>query len=296
MPYPNEHAARVRDPDLFKSDSFRRKTIDTGVTIIIGKLKDGDETMVIQAYRFDIDYFTEIQAKNWLKDHDVEYISFEKASGQSNNSEFKSNNNEKEIREINCTRCSHNREYDSEGHHIDFISGVGVVYNSETELFPGFFELIRPGAFSKSLNRFKELKCFINHNSSMVLSTTKSNPPLEIIDSETSLDFRSPIPPTTYGNDLTVNVGMGNISGASFTFTINEGGELFTMDADGIYHREILDAEIYEVGPVTNPAYEQTSVSLRNKESLLSKLNIPPLIDDRELKKINLFLSKRKEL
>ena len=80
MPYPNEHAARVRDPGDFRPDSFRNKAIGSeGVRIIMGKLK-GESKMIVQAYRFPKDKFTVAQAKKWLKDNDVKYISFEPAS------------------------------------------------------------------------------------------------------------------------------------------------------------------------------------------------------------------------
>lgn len=78
-PYPSEHAARVRDPDDFEKDSFRRKNISEGIDIIIGRLK-GETKMTTQAYRFDAEKFTAAQAKKWLKDHDIDYISFEAAS------------------------------------------------------------------------------------------------------------------------------------------------------------------------------------------------------------------------
>jgi len=79
MPYTGEHSARVRDPGDFKQDTFRRKNIDTGVDIITGKLKSGGDEMVTQTYRFKVDKFTVKEAKQWLKDNNVEYISFEPA-------------------------------------------------------------------------------------------------------------------------------------------------------------------------------------------------------------------------
>jgi len=81
-PYPNEHSARVRDPGDFIDESFRRKKIDTGVSLIMGKLKGGDGAMVAQAYRFSVDNFTVAEAKAWCKKHDVKYILFEPASGE----------------------------------------------------------------------------------------------------------------------------------------------------------------------------------------------------------------------
>ena len=78
-PYPNEHSARVRDPKDFDPKSFRRKEIADGISIIIGKLKDDDSVMVVQAYRFKKDKFTPEQAKKWLKEHNIKYILFEPA-------------------------------------------------------------------------------------------------------------------------------------------------------------------------------------------------------------------------
>jgi hypothetical protein len=79
MPFPNEHAARVVVPGKFTSGSFRRKSIATGVSIIIGKLI-GKTAMTTQAYRFNKDEFTVVEAKQWLKDNDVKFILFEPAS------------------------------------------------------------------------------------------------------------------------------------------------------------------------------------------------------------------------
>jgi len=79
MPYPTQHAARIRDPKDFEEDSFKRKNIAEGIDIIIGHLK-GETTMTTQAYRFEKDKFTVSEAKKWLKDHNIEYILFEPAS------------------------------------------------------------------------------------------------------------------------------------------------------------------------------------------------------------------------
>ena len=77
MPYPHEHAARIRNPDAFEPNSFRSKQISRGIRMILGKLK-GSSTMTAQAYRFAADQFTADEAKRWLREHDVKYISFER--------------------------------------------------------------------------------------------------------------------------------------------------------------------------------------------------------------------------
>ncbi len=82
-PYPNEHAARIRDPEEFEENSFRRKALEgeKGIDIIIGKLK-GEKNTTTQAYRFKIENWTADEAKKWLKDHNIKYKVFEPASGK----------------------------------------------------------------------------------------------------------------------------------------------------------------------------------------------------------------------
>ncbi len=83
MPYPNEHAARLVDPDRFDADSFRRVNdkFGEGIHAIFGKLK-GEENMTLQAIRFDAGKFTAEEARQWLKAHDYEPIAFEEAEGE----------------------------------------------------------------------------------------------------------------------------------------------------------------------------------------------------------------------
>jgi len=81
MPYPNEHSARVRDPGNFQADSFRRKEVAPGISIVMGRLK-GSTSMTAQAYRFDRTKFTPEEARKWLEEHDVKFISFEAASNE----------------------------------------------------------------------------------------------------------------------------------------------------------------------------------------------------------------------
>lgn len=85
MPYPNEHAARIRNPGDFQPNTFRSKTLPKseggkgGVRVIMGRLK-GQTTMTAQAYRFPVDLYTAAEARRWLKDNDVKYKSFEAAA------------------------------------------------------------------------------------------------------------------------------------------------------------------------------------------------------------------------
>jgi len=66
MPYPNEHACRIRDPGDFQPKSFRR--IAQGkLNIIIGRLK-GKTTTTTQAFRYPVDNWSEAEAKAHCKE------------------------------------------------------------------------------------------------------------------------------------------------------------------------------------------------------------------------------------
>ena len=82
MPYPNEHAARLNDPD--KYDSFRRDNDagGDGIDFIYGILSGGGTEL--QAIRFDKNKYTPAEAKAWLSEHDFDAILFEEATEERN--------------------------------------------------------------------------------------------------------------------------------------------------------------------------------------------------------------------
>lgn len=77
MPFPNEHAARIVDPNKF--ERFRRSNdeLGSGVDVIFGIPESGGSE--IQAIRFDRKKFTPAEARAWLKEHDFKAILFEEA-------------------------------------------------------------------------------------------------------------------------------------------------------------------------------------------------------------------------
>lgn len=76
-PYPNEHAARLKDPAQYDSFARENDAGGAGIDFIYG-IKDG--VTEIQAIRFDKERFTPSEAKDWLSAHDFEPILFEEAT------------------------------------------------------------------------------------------------------------------------------------------------------------------------------------------------------------------------
>jgi HK97 family phage major capsid protein len=75
-PYPNEHAARIREPGQY--EQFRRinDELGEGIDIIVG-YKDGETE--IQSIRFDSSQFSEDEAREWLRENNWEVLEFEPA-------------------------------------------------------------------------------------------------------------------------------------------------------------------------------------------------------------------------
>lgn len=66
MPFPNEHACRVREPSEFKKGGFRRIKLSTGLDAIIGRLK-GKTSTTTQALRYAKTKWTVERARNHCK-------------------------------------------------------------------------------------------------------------------------------------------------------------------------------------------------------------------------------------
>lgn len=80
MPYPNYHAARIRQPGTFLRIRVFRVSKE-GIMFYGGPLKsDPRGAAVLQSIRFPVKKFTVSEAKKWLKDHKHKYILFEKAT------------------------------------------------------------------------------------------------------------------------------------------------------------------------------------------------------------------------
>ena len=77
-PYPNEHAARLKDPDQY--DSLRRVNDEggSGIDFIYG-IKGGESE--IQAIRFRSSQYSPAEARAWLAEHGFDPIEFEEATG-----------------------------------------------------------------------------------------------------------------------------------------------------------------------------------------------------------------------
>jgi len=145
------------------------------------------------------------------------------------------------------------------------IAGYAAVFNVLSEYLGWFREKIRPGAFSRCLQGDPDVRCLFNHDSSIVLGRTKSET-LRLVEDGKGLLFNCDLPETQAARDLRELIQRGDVDQCSFGFIVNEQvwSEKKLENGDVETTRELLDVELFDVSPVTFPAYPQTSVEARD--------------------------------
>jgi HK97 family phage prohead protease len=162
----------------------------------------------------------------------------------------------------------------SDGAHV--ITGYALLFNRYSQNLGGFVEQIDSGAFTDSLARGNNIKSYFNHDPSRVLGTREAGNATFEAD-QFGIRYTVVLPDTSYARDLQALIAGGIVRGSSFTFRVLPDGDAWSYTEQGFPLRTIMAAEMYEAGPVTDPAYldtegEGAAVALR---SLAVHLNRP---------------------
>lgn len=138
------------------------------------------------------------------------------------------------------------------------IRGHAAVFNSLSLDLGGFRELIAPGAFAGALE--SDVRALFNHDPNFVLGRTKSGT-LSLTEDETGLLMDASAPDTQWARDLVVSIERGDISQMSFGFRTRK--DAWEQRAGEIV-RTLLEVDLFDVSPVTFPAYTDTDVAVRS--------------------------------
>jgi len=142
------------------------------------------------------------------------------------------------------------------------VEGYFALYESETELWAGSYEIISKGAFDNTLTK-NDIRALWNHNTQYVLGRNK-NGSLQLKADDKGLFATIKLPNTQYAEDLYQLVSRGDIDQASFGFNIID--EELEELASGGYRWRIKEIDLHEISVVTFPAYENTTVQAREKQ------------------------------
>ncbi len=276
MPLPNEHAARLKSPGDFDPKTFRRTAggtiygsikVPASIGIIWGKLKGSakpSDMPIPQSLRFAKDKWTVGEAKKWLKDNKVKYQSFEPAKEE----DSMEKNIERRFAPLEVRADTENEQ--------PVISGQAAVYNTRTELMPGLFEEIKPGAFDGPLKN-DDVRGLWNHNSDYPLGRESAGT-LKMRNEKDGPHYKIFPPDTQMGRDAVISIKRGDVTGSSFSFVVAPGGDQWENNEDGTTLRTITEIKsVYDVGPVTFPAYEgaDVTVAARSRDAFIAEQEPP---------------------
>jgi hypothetical protein len=153
------------------------------------------------------------------------------------------------------------------------LVGYAAKFNRDSVDLGGFIERIAPGAFKNAIAT-SDVRCLANHDPNLVLGRN-TNGTLRLAENKTGLKFDVDLPNTTTGRDWAESVKRGDVSGCSFAFTTKT--DRWTYPDDGPALREILEIEeLFDVGPVTYPAYPDTAVAMRSLDKAKAAVKTEP--------------------
>ncbi len=141
------------------------------------------------------------------------------------------------------------------------LAGYASVFNSPSQDLGGFRETVTPEAFKRTLSSNADPLALVAHMPQLVLGR-RSAGTLRLSTDSKGLAFEIDVPDTTAARDLMVSVERGDVRGASFAFTVPNGGDRWEVRGDNVV-RELLDVDLFEITICANPAYTDTTVAQR---------------------------------
>jgi uncharacterized protein len=143
------------------------------------------------------------------------------------------------------------------------LEGYAALFNERSQDLGGFVEQIAPGAFADTI-KDDDVRGLFNHDENFVLGRTVAKT-LTLREDERGLFMEIVPPDTQLVRDLVLEpIRRGDISQMSFAFRVRPNGDQWAEDDDGAIIRTLTRVKLYDVSPVTYPAYLRTEVALRS--------------------------------
>jgi HK97 family phage prohead protease len=143
------------------------------------------------------------------------------------------------------------------------LVGYAAVFNTEATIAGYFREQIAPGAFATAIEE-DDVRALFNHDPNYVLGRTIAGT-LDLMEDDRGLQYDVLPPDTQWARDLMVSVGRGDVNQSSFGFMVTREEWTKPKDTTELPLRTILEARLFDVSPVTYPAYEETTAEARSK-------------------------------
>lgn len=143
------------------------------------------------------------------------------------------------------------------------IRGHAAVFDQRSYDLGGFYEVVARGAFRRALDAgAAECRCLFNHDPNMVLASVH-NRTLDLREDPKGLHYYAQPIDTTYAADVRALIARGDVFQSSFAFTVERDRWELT-EADEVVRTILEVRDLFDVSPVTYPAYPQTDASARS--------------------------------
>lgn len=144
------------------------------------------------------------------------------------------------------------------------LVGRAAVFNREATIGGMFREVIRPGAFKKTLQE-RDVKMLWNHDPSYPMGSLKRGT-LRLSESDEGLEVENDPPTEAPYSGFKQNIERGDVSQMSFGFEVVKELRSEPTEENPLPLREILEVKLFEVSPVAFPAYEDTEIEARARQ------------------------------
>jgi len=246
---------------------------------------DKEHTQSVCFYK---DKWSESSSKKWCKDHEYYVDGFEETDNlyryrqyDPNDNKFRYRNQEiekdsiflvigylkekksmKPIRELRFMPFENFEIREDDG--PPKLVGYASVFNQEATIFGLWREKVAPGSYKKTIKEH-DIRALWNHNTDLPLGRNRSNPPtLKLAEDDKGLEVEITPPDTQAGRDAVTSIKRGDVTQMSIAFQIIKQEWLESEDKKDLPLRTIKEVKLFEVSPVTFPAFEQTSISARS--------------------------------
>ena len=161
------------------------------------------------------------------------------------------------------------------------IGGLGAVFNRIANIGGWFLERIEPGFFDEC--DMDSAACLFNHDQNLVLGRKKSGT-LQLKVTKDGLDYTADLPASRA--DVFESIERGDVYQSSFAFTVRKArweevspdelkGQLPEDEIQQLTYGGVIDVRVlekgqtlYDVSPVTFPAYKDATVGKRSLAEL----------------------------
>ena len=140
--------------------------------------------------------------------------------------------------------------------------------DTEYQLWDDYVERIMPGSFDRALAEKDDVRGLFNHDPDHLLGRTSSGTMTLSVDKR-GLAYEIQPGETTMARDVVEHIKRGDVDGSSFAFRVTD--EDIRKEND-VYIREISGVQLFDVGPVTYPAYTATTSGYRTEEAVMAEM------------------------